>query len=850
MLRFSLLIMFIVVSQFVMFSQDRRTCGFDEERMELQKDPKFVKQELEFEKKIQKILKNQQENRSNTFGTVPVVVHVLHLGEAPGTGTNIATAQIQSSIDHLNEFYGGLTANSPIDFEIEFALAQRDPDCASTTGIVRVDASGVPNYEDYGIYRSVIGANQNDLKDLSRWPETDYFNVWIVTEIDDNNGGSGVQGWASFYGGNEYEGSVMMYTVFGYDPDNNHPAWPLSYSRDNSTVVHEVGHYFHLYHTFQGDTDGSTCPADITCGTDSDCCADTEPHKRLFGCPPLNDCNSDQPYEDNTLHNIMSYFDCTDRLTPDQKTRVQAAMSGTSIISSLGYLAPDPTYAAPVGVCSPNTVMTHVSGLYAVELNGKTFESGSSQTDGGNIDNSGNCSNYFQIDAPTINTVNVEVFSVNWQQLGVWIDWNDDGDFDDDNELQYLEEDIAAGTIVPVQLKYPAAIPYNDWVRIRLITDTDNRYGTPNITSPCHTGLVHGQSEDYAIKVNPVEIASNSTCQSFTAGSVSGNDWVYLLNGSDELIASINPNGNDLGTVTCEFKVDNAIINSTSNELLPRHWNFSCDGPDCATSTFGQGNITMRMYIREGDWNAFTAATSTTSASDINFIHYEDPGEDCDETNNTSGTSTLITTVTDAMYTTATGDHVSFEFDAPGFSEFSGTSETTLPIELIYFSANRQDGMVELRWTTASEYASEYFEIERSDDGHNWSSIDRVSAKGNSSSKTDYQRIDRSPLSGNNYYRLKEVDSDRSSTYSNIRMVSFEKSELEVFPNPVTDQLHIKYSKDVDAEIVVFNMLGTPILSLSQSLNQPISTSDLTSGVYTIMVSVNGTDHIHRIVKK
>lgn len=73
-----------------------------------------------------------------------------------------------------------------------------------------------------------------------------------MTEINGNNGGSGFQDYANFFYGNSYEGSVMMHSVFGYDPTNANPSWPLNFSR-NSTVVHEAGHYFHLYHTFQGD---------------------------------------------------------------------------------------------------------------------------------------------------------------------------------------------------------------------------------------------------------------------------------------------------------------------------------------------------------------------------------------------------------------------------------------------------------------------------------------------------------------------------------------------------------------------------------------------------------------------
>ncbi len=533
-------------------------CGFDTQRELLRQNPEYIQQEDTFESKIQNIISAQSitgdfQQRMGGVITIPVVIHVLHLGETVGSGTNISDAQIQSSIDNLNDFYRGQTSASPIDFEIEFALAQRDPNCNATTGINRIDASGVPNYSASGVsFNGGPGADQNTLKDLSRWPEGDYFNVWIVTEINNNNGGSGFQGYANFYYGNPYEGSVMMYSVFGYDPTNANPSWPLNFARDNSTVVHEAGHYFHLYHTFQGDDTnndgvGDTCPGDTTIGVDSDGCADTVPHLRETStCPANNTCTGSPWVDDNTINNIMSYYWCTDLMTNDQKTRARAAMEGTALANSKGDEPADLTYAAPVATCSPNATSTNNSGITSVELNGVSFTSFSSASDGGNIDNSANCSNYFEIDATVSNTLNVGMFPVNWQQLGVWIDWNDDGDFNDDAEQQYLANDIAEDTVESIVLSYPTTIPFGDYVRIRLITEVDDRYGVPLINSACFTGLVTGQSEDYTIYVQP----SASTTYTFNnSWSPSDPTGVAL---STDLINVVSGNATFSGNTDCD----------------------------------------------------------------------------------------------------------------------------------------------------------------------------------------------------------------------------------------------------------------------------------------------------------
>lgn len=515
-LKLLLSFLFAFVCIHMSFSQE---CGFDMEQKRLRENPDYLRQLQKSEEKIQNFMSSENMlNRSTSLITIPVVIHVLHLGETVGTGTNISDAQLQSSIDNLNDFYRGQTVASPLDFQIEFALAQRDPDCNPTTGINRIDASTVPDYSTDGVSFLGPGADENTLKDLSRWPETDYFNIWIVSEIDGNNGGSGFQGYANFYNGNAYEGSVMMYSVFGYDPTNANPSWPLNFARDNSTVVHEAGHYFHLYHTFQGDdtnNDGvsDTCPADVSVGVNSDGCADTVPHQRETStCPTTNSCTGNPWVDNNTINNIMSYYWCTDLMTNDQRTRVRAAMEGTSIANSKGDEPIDPSYFAPVSVCNTNSTSTNGAGILGVELNGVSFTSFSSASDGGNIDYSGNCSNYFEIDASTSNTVSVTMFPSNVQQLAVWIDWNDDGDFEDDAEKQHYSGNNAANSIVDFSLTYPSSIPYDDIVRIRLLTELSTIYGTDSIDDlPCFNTLVYGQSEDYAIYVQPMAASTTYT---------------------------------------------------------------------------------------------------------------------------------------------------------------------------------------------------------------------------------------------------------------------------------------------------------------------------------------------------
>ena len=194
-------ILLVLFLTFSVNTTSAQSCGFDSQRAILQQDPNYLQLERENEERLQNIIQNSAEARMpGTVITIPVVIHVLHLGEAVGTGSNISDAQIQSSIDNLNDFYRGLTPNSPVDFEIEFALAQRDPNCNATNGINRIDASGLAGYSSFGVnVLNSNGASYNDIVALSSWPQTEYFNVWIVTELDNNNGGFGFKAFCFFY---------------------------------------------------------------------------------------------------------------------------------------------------------------------------------------------------------------------------------------------------------------------------------------------------------------------------------------------------------------------------------------------------------------------------------------------------------------------------------------------------------------------------------------------------------------------------------------------------------------------------------------------------------------------------
>ena len=272
----------------------------------MQTDSDYRKQILTLESQVEAITQNQENNKlSSALFTIPVVVHVIHLGESIGTGSNISDIQIQQAIVGLNSRFrngNGLGA----DVELEFCLATKDPNGNSTNGINRVDGSNVANYSANGIAptgNSCSGAVEIAIKDLSRWPVSDYYNIWVVSEIC--NGG--FVGYASYPVGGLYDGLVIVST---------------SMTSNSGTLPHEVGHGFFLYHTFNGDGGNISCPVDTNCLINGDRVCDTPPHKQ-GDCIATNPCTSDGVW-DNSRYNYMSYCPLVNRFTQGQKDRIRA----------------------------------------------------------------------------------------------------------------------------------------------------------------------------------------------------------------------------------------------------------------------------------------------------------------------------------------------------------------------------------------------------------------------------------------------------------------------------------------------------------------------------------------------
>ena len=342
-------------------------CGFDEAlTYNLAYDSNF-KDNFETNKTLLHKIRSSEERMKSTSGrilTIPVVVHLLHLDNPLGTGGNLLYSDVVSAIDNLNQEFANSNGLG-VDVEIQFCLAKRTPEGGpfpdpKEPGVLRVNANDNHGYRNFGM--ATNGEAEIRVKSLSRYPNDDYLNVWVVHNIYGTGASNPV-------GNAEPPGS--SYLVDGVSIEFAELA-----ENGNSVLTHEIGHYLNLLHTFHGG-DETCCPLNDNCLLEGDLICDTPPHLIIIGgcetgkvnkCACDTDCHAacespecDDldpncnticcPLEDEIVHNYMGLTDqvtCLDRFTQGQREVMRVALRNmrASLLTSLGCLWPCSTVQA------------------------------------------------------------------------------------------------------------------------------------------------------------------------------------------------------------------------------------------------------------------------------------------------------------------------------------------------------------------------------------------------------------------------------------------------------------------------------------------------------------------------
>jgi hypothetical protein len=181
-----------------------------------------------------------------------------------------------------------------------------------------------------------------------------------------------------------------------------------------------------------------------------------------------------------------------------------------------------------------------------------------------------------------------------------------------------------------------------------------------------------------------------------------------------------------------------------------------------------------------------------------------------------------------------------------------------LPIELLDFSAFADDNDVIIQWKTATELNNDYFTIERSNNGHEFSSIAEMEGSGTTKNPVTYEYVDENPLHGTSYYRLKQTDFDGASeTFKAVYVESTFRNDLKamVYPNPFTGrEIHLKMEESIKGTVEIKDQNG--ILIYSKELDGFSSdyllqlNEDLPKGIYFLTVQSTSLNENFKIVKR
>jgi hypothetical protein len=269
---------------------------------------------------------------------LPVVVHIIHNNGAE----NISDLQVQTAIQHLNEAYANTGYYDPADgakTDIQFCMAQRDPDNNPTNGITR----------DVSPYTFMSGPDPTTddahVKTIRDWDPLSYINIWVVGSMPD-----GVAGYATlpYSAGTSADGIVVLAGYFGV----NYPG--------DVVITHEMGHYLGLYHTFEGGCTNNDC------SVDGDRVCDTPPDQStaIIGCGQfMNSCSTDilsgfSTDQNDLTRDYMDYgnLGCMTVFTQGQSDRMNWYIQNvrSSLLKSKACLPPCPSPVSAAFNLPPN----------------------------------------------------------------------------------------------------------------------------------------------------------------------------------------------------------------------------------------------------------------------------------------------------------------------------------------------------------------------------------------------------------------------------------------------------------------------------------------------------------------
>ncbi len=346
----------------------------------------------------------------------------------------------------------------------------------------------------------------------------------------------------------------------------------------------------------------------------------------------------------------------------------------------------------------------------------------------------------------------------------------------------------------------------------------------PNASSL--TGLTPGQT--YYVRVYTWTSTSGQTttfdiCISETdaCGSNGTNDFCSSP-------ATLTPGGSFLSNTTSAYTVDNpgnlgsvfcgALDNNSWYQFTATSTTETFNFNTVANCTWGDG-IQAEVYDVTTDANG--CCTNFTSVSNC-----------WNPATQTTGTVTASGLTVGQTYWLHIDGYAGDECD---FEVLGWSSTPVLPVELLSFTGKPIKNGNLLEWATATEINNKAFFIERSTDGKFFETIGRVEGNGNSNVINHYSYIDEKVApNATFYYRLKQMDFDGKTSFSDVIVINRNETVINLFPNPSTNELYINLQNinEQQVNIKIYDVVGKEMYSKTLPVNNQSTTINLTSDIH------------------
>lgn len=185
-------------------------------------------------------------------------------------------------------------------------------------------------------------------------------------------------------------------------------------------------------------------------------------------------------------------------------------------------------------------------------------------------------------------------------------------------------------------------------------------------------------------------------------------------------------------------------------------------------------------------------------------------------------------------------------------------SLAVLPVSLTSFTGKANNQAIDLNWQTALEQNNAHFDILRSVNDKNFSSIGQINGFGTTSNPHNYTFTDSQPNSGINYYQLKQIDLDGRSTLSDVIAIksNVAASSFNIAANRDNNSLDLNVfaSTDGTAQLTIFDAVGkkntTKTLNLTKGYNTfNLPTTNTGAGVHIATLSTANEIITHKFIQ-